>query len=65
MSADQTTKPREFICSAAHPWRPGMPTPVVHPEAVEVSSRDGYPGGDLATFRCPVCGHEWEMEMAQ
>ena len=54
-----------WICSASHPWRPGLPTPVVHPGASEVSSRDGYPCGDIASMKCAVCGTEWEMELPQ
>jgi hypothetical protein len=56
---------RGFICTPARPWRKGGPTPVVHPQAEEISQRDGYPGGDIVTMRCPVCGHEWTMELPQ
>lgn len=63
--SQETTRRREFICSPSHPWRPGLPTPVVHPGAAEVRSRDSYPGGDVVTMRCAACGHEWEMELPQ
>jgi hypothetical protein len=56
-----------FICIPEHPWRPGLPTPVTHPAGREIpdSQRDGYPGGDIVTIECTVCGHRWEMELPQ
>ncbi len=58
------TAPR-FICTPSHPWPKGGPTPVVHPAGREISNRDGYPGGDIVTMQCTVCGHEWEQELSQ
>jgi hypothetical protein len=56
----------EFICSKAHPWHKGGPTPVVHPDAREVGEQeDGYPGGDMVTYECPTCGHRWTNELPQ
>ena len=57
--------PIPFVCSPSHPWRKGLSTPVVHPHAHEIADRDGYPGGDIVTMRCDVCGHQWEMELPQ
>lgn len=56
-----------YVCALDHPWHYGLPTPVFHPAASEVrdSQRDGYPGGDIVTMECPVCGHQWEKELAQ
>jgi hypothetical protein len=55
-----------FICTEAHPWAPGLPTPVVHPAAHEVGEQeDGWPDGDIVTMECPVCGHSWKMELPQ
>jgi hypothetical protein len=56
---------QRWICTPSNLWRPGLPTPVVHPAGHEVASRDGYPGGDIVSMRCDVCGTEWEMELAQ
>lgn len=38
-----------------------------HVEAHEVhdSQEDGWPGGDIVTMRCSVCGIEWERELPQ
>jgi hypothetical protein len=55
-----------FICTAESPWREGLPTPVVHPEADEVGEQeDGWPGGDIVTMRCPNCGLRWKTELPQ
>ena len=54
-----------FVCTPATPWRQGLPTPVLHPGGREIDSRDGYPGGDIVTIRCDVCGTEWKEEVAQ
>ena len=55
-----------FICTVETPWAPGMRTPVLHAAAHEVGDqRDGWPGGDLVTMRCPTCGHEGEKELPQ
>jgi hypothetical protein len=48
------------VCTKENPWRPGMPTPVVHPEAYEVGEQQNrWPGGDIVTYRCPNCSHTW------
>lgn len=61
-----TRHTEQFICTPANPWREGMPTPVIHPSARDVGDqRDGYPGGDIVTVQCDVCGHQWERELAQ
>jgi hypothetical protein len=55
-----------FVCTKGNPWTPDRGTPVRHPDAVEVGEqRDGWPGGDLVSMRCPHCGHRWETELPQ
>lgn len=55
-----------YLCTPEHPWAPGLPTPVEHPDAHEVGDqRDGWPGGDLQRMRCPNCGHRWTKELPQ
>jgi hypothetical protein len=54
-----------FVCTELNPWHKGGPTPAVHPAAYEIADRDGYPGGDIVTMRCDICGHEWDMELPQ
>ena len=59
----------EFTCTAETPWD-GKPCPivrcVVHPDAEEVGEqKDGWPGGDIITLKCPHCGHSWEKELPQ
>lgn len=55
-----------MICTKENPWAPGMPTPVQHAGAHEIGEqRDGYPGGDIVTMKCPNCGHEWREELPQ
>lgn len=56
----------EYVCTKNLPWRKGMPTPVVHPDAGEVGDQEsGWPGGDIVTFECPNCGHRWRSELPQ
>lgn len=55
-----------YTCTKEAPWREGMPTPVEHVGAREVGDqRDGYPGGDIVTYRCPNCGTRWTAELPQ
>jgi len=55
-----------YVCTKEQPWQPKFGTPVGHPDAREIGEQqDGYPGGDIVTMRCPNCGHEWEIELAQ
>lgn len=54
-----------FHCTKDTPWHPGERTPVKHEGCYEIAERDGYPGGDIVTMRCPNCGHEWEAELPQ
>jgi len=32
---------------------------------VQGSQVDGYPGGDIVTMKCNVCGITWKRELAQ
>ena len=61
VSEDQTTTAAyasgdRWICSPAHPWRSGLPTPVVHPAGREIQNRGGS-----VTMGCDVCGTQWEV----
>lgn len=56
---------RRHICTAADPWTPDKGRYAGHPDAREVWSEDGYPGGDVATFECPNCNHRFKVEMPQ
>ena len=55
-----------FTCTEETPWDKSKPTPVVHSSAVEVGDQeDGWPGGDIVTYECPICGFRWKMELPQ
>jgi hypothetical protein len=54
-----------FTCTKDHPWSPKEETPAEHPDAVEVDCQDGYPGGDIVTYRCPHCGKAFKCELPQ
>ena len=52
-------------CKLGRPYD-GLSGRWYHPEARQIGEqRDGYPGGDLADFRCPICRHEWTEELPQ
>lgn len=54
------------ICTAQEPWKPDMVGRCGHPDAVECGEqRDGYPSGDLQTYKCPHCGITFEEELPQ
>lgn len=37
-----------------------------HINALEVGEqKDGYPGGDIQRFYCPICSIEWKEELPQ
>jgi hypothetical protein len=39
---------------------------VIHVNAAQVGDQeDGWPGGDLVTYRCPHCGASWKEELPQ
>ena len=66
MTPDSDRNAGPFICTPEAPWHEGLPTPVRHPSVHEVGNQeDGYPGGDIVTMRCDVCGHTWKMELPQ
>ena len=57
---------RTFFCTEETPWREGEPGPVCHPRAYEVGDqKDGWPGGDIVTMVCPICGIRWTEELPQ
>ncbi len=65
-AADRRDPQGRYICSPARPYIPGDPDSWVHPAATEVGEQaDGWPGGDIITMHCSVCGHRWTQELAQ
>lgn len=36
-----------------------------HEDVEELSQEDGYPGGDIVTYRCKGCGITWKEELPQ
>lgn len=58
-----------FTCTKEHPWSREIDTSdmqVCHPDAHEVGEQeDGWPAGDIVTYKCPNCGHRWKMELPQ
>lgn len=57
-----------FTCTKDTPLTTDHPEGirVRHVDAREVGKqRDGYPGGDWVTMRCPHCGTVWEQELPQ
>ncbi len=57
---------RWHTCTEDDPWREDMGRRGIHPEAHEVGEqKDGYPGGDTVTMRCPTCGVTWTKELPQ
>jgi hypothetical protein len=56
----------QFVCTPENPWTPEKARGAHHPQAHEIGEQeDGYPGGDIVTYRCPVCGVEWRAELPQ
>ena len=56
----------EYVCTKDAPWSPDKGTPVRHVDAHEVGEQeDGYPGGDIVTYKCPHCGKRWRAELPQ
>jgi len=56
----------KHICTAEDPWTPERGNRSVHPDARETGpQRDGYPGGDWVTYKCPHCGRLFDVELPQ
>lgn len=57
--------------SGVHHCTPASPMPAdaagtwVHDAAVMLEQADGWPGGDIATYRCPACLLVFEQELPQ
>lgn len=56
---------RWHTCVQGDPWREDMRKRGLHPDAVKVNERDGYPGGDIVEWHCPTCGVRWTEELPQ
>lgn len=56
-----------FLCSPEQPMPKGAEIiRWAHTNVVEVGEQeDGYPGGDLVTYKCKDCGQTWESELPQ
>jgi hypothetical protein len=54
------------VCTPERPWTEADGTPVSHTGAHEIGEQEnGYPGGDIVTYRCDDCGAEWRQELPQ
>ena len=53
-----------YVCTKENPWAPEKGK-ASHPDAIEIDCQDGWPGGDIAIYKCPNCGLEFECEIAQ
>jgi hypothetical protein len=52
-------------CRADQPYDGGQGR-WYHPAAQEVGEQEpGWPGGDIITLECPVCGHRFKQELPQ
>lgn len=51
-------------CTKDAPMPKGAPGRWLH-DGNEIACEDGWPGGDIVTYRCPNCGHEWTEELPQ
>lgn len=57
-----------FLCTPQRPMPANRPkgSRWAHSNIVAVGrQRDGYPGGDIQTYRCTDCGHQWDTELPQ
>ena len=56
---------RWHTCTQEDPWTPETGKRGFHPDAKPQSQKDGYPGGDIVDWHCPVCGTSWKEELPQ
>jgi hypothetical protein len=59
-----------FRCTRENPWSldktGSADSRIEHTEVEEVGEQeDGWPGGDIVTYRCKICGKMWKAELAQ
>jgi hypothetical protein len=53
-------------CTKDDPWTKEKSPRGFHSSAYEVGEQeDGYPGGDIVTYKCPHCGVTWRSELPQ
>ena len=58
--------PLRHRCTEKDPWDKTKGGRATHPEAYEVGEQEnGYPGGDVVTYKCPHCKHQWKEELPQ
>lgn len=66
MVEPQRDEDGRFLCTPERPWAEGDETPAVHRLAREVGEQeDGWPSGDIVTYKCPTCGTQWRSELPQ
>lgn len=57
-----------FICTKESPWAKGRNAPgqrVEHPDAEHTQDTDYGLGCYCAGYKCPNCGHTFEVELPQ
>lgn len=56
-------------CTKNNPYTPERDIPncrVKHESVEEIGEQiNGWPGGDIVTYRCKICGVEWTEELPQ
>ena len=55
-------------CTKDNPWNGKRDSRdrVRHHEVEEVGEQiDGWPSGDIVTWKCKNCGHQWKEELLQ
>ena len=63
--SDNNHNAERHVCTPDDPWTPEKSKRADHPDAVELSQEDGYPGGDIVTYKCPNCGKRFKCELPQ
>lgn len=53
-----------YRCTEKEPWTPQVGRGY-HPDAVVIDEQDGWPGGDIVSYKCPNCGLEFDEELPQ
>lgn len=54
------------LCTASKPMPKDDRRRWAHEDVGEVGQQQpGWPGGDIVTYRCRACGHEWTAELPQ
>ena len=64
---EECARRKIHYCEPGNPYVKGRWTDrAYHPQAREVGEQeDGWPGGDIITNECPVCGTRWKEGLPQ